>query len=90
MVLILTEHGLVGGLPRSLDGVPVQVKVTGKIYSRHRREDHTKGPGGGDTSPDDPPSSSSDCSATTAKSRPACLGLSTGYLTLLRGPSARV
>lgn len=33
VVMIFTTHGAVGGLPRSLDGVPVRLRPTGKIYA---------------------------------------------------------
>lgn len=32
-VAIFTTHGAVGGLPRSLDGVPVELMITGKIIA---------------------------------------------------------
>ncbi|GAA3937800.1 hypothetical protein [Litoribacillus peritrichatus] len=75
-VFILTEGPLVGGLPDSLDGVPVQVRVTGKIYSRHHRTNH-EGPGGGDTEdPIDP---------TTRFDRPVPIGVSTGHPSITAG-----
>jgi hypothetical protein len=46
VVKIYTEKSGIGGLPRSLDGVPVVVQVTGKIQALHHREGHGGGPGG--------------------------------------------
>lgn len=46
-VMVLTER-VVGGLPSMLDGVPVEVVVTGPISAAHHRSGHDKG-GGGDT-----------------------------------------
>ncbi|MCH7914912.1 MAG: hypothetical protein IH856_18075, partial [Deltaproteobacteria bacterium] len=47
VVKIYTEKSGIGGLPRSLDGVPVVVQVTGKIHALHHRPGHSGGPGGG-------------------------------------------
>lgn len=80
VVLVLTEHALVGGLPRSMEGVPVLVKVTGKIYSRHHKPGHDKGGNG-----EDPPPPPGGCESTTEKSRPACIGMSTGHPAITAG-----
>ncbi len=47
VVKIFTEHAGVTGLPRTLDGVTVEVQVTGKIFALHHRPGHSGGPGGG-------------------------------------------
>lgn len=47
VVKIFTEHPGVTGLPRTLDGVTVEVQVTGKIFALHHRPGHSGGPGGG-------------------------------------------
>ena len=46
VVKIYTERAGVAGLPRSLDGVPVVVQVTGKIFALHHRDTHCDGPPG--------------------------------------------
>lgn len=46
VVKIYTERSGIGGLPRSLDGVPVVVQVTGRIFAFHHRSDHCDGPPG--------------------------------------------
>ncbi len=82
-VVIFTEHASVGGLPQTLDGVPVIVRVSGKFYPRHHRPGHTKG---GDDGTGDPPPDSGGCpDDTTAKSRPACIGTSTGHPDITAG-----
>ncbi len=58
VLLVLLEHGGVPGIPENLEGVPVRVMVTGKIYAR------------GDT---------------TAKYRPAPIGVSTGHPDITAG-----
>ena len=61
-VVIFTESAGVAGLPRSLDGIPVRVKVTGKVFAAHHQPGHCGGPpgswdpatcngGGGNTAP---------------------------------------
>ena len=77
-VFILTEGPLVGGLPESLNGVPVQVRITGKIYSRHHRENHG-GPGGGGDSGEDP------IDPTSRFDRPVPIGISTGHPSITAG-----
>ena len=46
VVKIYTERPGVAGLPRSLDGVPVVVQVTGRIFAFHHQSDHCDGPPG--------------------------------------------
>ncbi len=45
-VAILTESAGVRGLPRTLDGVPTAVLVTGEVFALHHRPDHCGGPPG--------------------------------------------
>lgn len=67
VIKILTEHPGVTGLPRTLDGVTVEVQVTGKIFALHHRPGHSGGPeGGGEEEP-----------ATTNR-WPVPIGISTG------------
>lgn len=69
-VLIFTERSGVTGLPGSLDGVPVVVRVTGALAALHHRPGHSGGPsgGGGTTEP----------STTSVWPRPVPIGISTG------------
>jgi hypothetical protein len=82
VVKIFTETAGVAGLPRDLDGIPVQVQVTGKIFALHHRPDHSGGPGVGGG---DDVASTNDCPDTTAKYRPACIGISTGHPDMTAG-----
>ncbi len=45
-IKIYTERSGFAGLPRSLDGVPVVVQVTGEIVAFHHRPTHCDGPSG--------------------------------------------
>jgi len=76
-LLVLTEDLGVGGIPRRLDGVPVIVKVSGKIYARPKPDceaDPTHpscgGGGGGDTS--------GEFDRTAQQDVPVPIGVSTG------------
>ena len=51
VVKIYTERSGVAGLPRSLDGVPVVVQVTGEIVAFHHRATHCDGPPDSDLDP---------------------------------------
>ena len=73
-VKIFTEHPGVAGLPRSLDGVPVVVQVTGKLFALHHRPGHSGGPGGGGSGIE----GGIDCSTTEVCPRPVPIGVSTG------------
>jgi hypothetical protein len=68
------------GIPRHLDGIPVAVRVTGQIVALRPQPGHG-GPGGqdGGTSP------SAECTSTTGRFRPACIGISTGHPTITAG-----
>ena len=81
VIKIFTETAGIPGLPRALDGVPVVVQVTGKIFARHHRTGHSGGPGNSEESPDggsgvDP---CIDCP------RPVPIGVSTGHPTITAG-----
>ena len=63
VIVIYTESARVAGLPSSLDGVPVAVRVTGRFFALHHSPDHCDGPpgapldpscdtGGGNTAPE--------------------------------------
>ncbi len=84
VVKIFTETAGVAGLPQALDGIPVQVQVTGRIFARHHRPGHDGGPkNGGD---DPPPPDGNDCPDTTARAvRPVCIGISTGHPAITAG-----
>jgi len=87
VVLVLTEHALVGGLPKSLEGLPVLARVSGKIYARHHRAGHGGGPGNEDPTPPEEPSNSCP-EATDPKARidrPVCIGSSTGHPSITAG-----
>ena len=81
-VLVLTEKRGVAGIPKQLDGVPVHIKVTGKIVALHHRQGHNKG---GDDGGPPPPPPANDCTNTTSKSRPACIGISIGHPDITAG-----
>jgi len=55
VVKIYTERSGIGGLPRSLDGVPVRVQVTGRIFALNKPvggvHDHGNGGGGEEVDP---------------------------------------
>lgn len=76
VVQVFTESADVFGFPRFVDGVPVVVKVTGLLFSRHHRPGHDGGPGGGDDDPVDP---------TARFDRPVPIGVSTGHPAITAG-----
>ena len=79
-VFVLTERAGVAGIPRRLDGVTVVTHVVGKIVALHHRSGHGKG--GEEPPVDEPPANG--CTSTT-KSRPACIGTSTGHPNVTAG-----
>jgi len=84
VVKIYTERSGIGGLPRSLDGVPVGVQVTGRIFALNKPDEngnHNHGGGGG--TDEEPPTD--DCPFTTDRYRPACIGISTGHPDITAG-----
>ena len=84
VVKIYTEKSGIGGLPRSLDGVPVRVQVTGRIFALNKPDEngnHNHGGGGG--TDEEPPTNG--CTSTTGRFRPACIGISTGHPDITAG-----
>ncbi len=85
-VTIFTATAGVAGLPASLDGVPVVVQVTGKIFAIHHACGHTGGPPGSDPFPPctDPPPPPEEAGSDDPKSRFARpdipIGVSTGNI----------
>ncbi len=78
VVKIFTEHAGVVGLPRTLDGVTVEVQVTGKIFALHHcKGKHAEDPSCSTTTdpPDDP---GTGCSTTEVCPPPVPIGVSTG------------
>lgn len=69
-VLVLTEGPAVAGIPRTLDGVPVEVHVTGAISALGHRPGHGDGSGAG--------SGGSTLRPTDRWPRPVPIGVSTG------------
>ncbi len=84
VVLVFTEEPGVAGVPSQLDGVTVVAKVTGKINALDPPpHDHpTGGHGDEEPPPEDP---TTDCTSTTDKFRPACIGISTGHPSITAG-----
>ncbi len=83
-IVIMTEDRGVAGLPRSLDGVPVRVKVTGKIHAVPKPTCP-----GHPSCKDDPPSEDdpppeedppADVDPTSRIDRPVPIGVSTGNI----------
>ena len=66
VVLVLLEAGGVPGIPENLEGVPVRLLVTGKIYALPKPSGKPGGGGGGSLSP------------TSTWPRPVPIGVSTG------------
>jgi hypothetical protein len=79
-VVIMTDDFGVAGLPRSLDGVPVRVMVTGKIYAIGHKPKHNPGGGGpgGGGGEESPPVVNCSGDPTARSGRPSCIGVSTG------------
>ena len=75
-IVIMTEDRGVAGLPRSLDGVPVRVKVTGKIHAVPK----PTCPGHPSCKDDPPPEEDppADVDSTSRLDRPVPIGVSTG------------
>ncbi len=78
-VTIFTVTAGVAGLPASLDGVPVVVQVTGKLYALHHACGHTGGPPGSEPFPCDvPPEVDTNVDPKARFDRPVPIGVSTG------------
>lgn len=81
-ILVLAASADPAGIPQSLDGIPVVVKITGEIRTldiQHHRSNHGGGPGGpgGDGGePSDP---------TARFPRPVPIGVSTGHPAITAG-----
>ena len=84
-VLIFTEAAGIPGLPSSLDGVPVQVQVTGRVFALH----HCKGKHAEDPACEPPPPPEEDPvtepDATDRWPRPVPIGVSTGHPDITAG-----
>ena len=79
-VVVFTEEPGVAGIPSELDGVAVLTKVTGRIVALDPPpHDHPTG-GNGE---EEPPTT--DCTSTTLRFRPACIGISTGHPNITAG-----
>lgn len=70
-VLIFTLRPGVAGIPPSLEGIPVVVRVTGPFLALHHRPGHGGGPGG-------PGGGAPEPSTTDRWPRPVPIGISTG------------
>jgi hypothetical protein len=87
-VFVQTQSDL-AGLPQTLDGIPVEVAVTGMFVARHHRNGHNGGPGGGGD-PEPEPESAANCESVPSDStarfeRPVCIGVSTGHPAITAG-----
>ena len=76
-VLVLAEKAGIRGIPKSLDGVPIIVKVTGKIVALGRPTDKPGKPPKPDPDPSLPP--------TARFPRPVPVGISTGHPAITAG-----
>jgi hypothetical protein len=89
VIKIYTEAAGVAGLPRMLDGVPVVVEVTGKIYARAKPPGTPgNGPGGGgDGGGGDAGTTTNLCDGdpTARCERPVPIGVSTGHPAITAG-----
>jgi hypothetical protein len=74
VVKVFTESRTVTGIPRALDGVPVVVELTGRIYASHHRPGHG---GGGAVEPE--------IDRTARFDRPVPIGVSTGHPDITAG-----
>ena len=83
VVKIYTERSGIGGLPRSLDGVPVRVQVTGRIFALNKPDENGDHDHGGGGNGEEPPTDG--CTSTTERFRPACIGISTGHPDITAG-----
>ncbi len=80
-VTIFTATAGVAGLPASLDGVPVVVQVTGKLYALHHACGHTGGPPGSEPFPCDvPPEVDTNVDPKARFDEPIPIGTSTGNI----------
>ena len=85
VVLIFIEAAGIPGLPRSLDGVPVQVQVTGKLFALHHcKGKHAENPAC-DPSPPPTEDPDPDLTPTDRWPRPVPTGVSTGHPDITAG-----
>ena len=84
VVKIFIETAGVTGLPKRLDGVPVVVQVTGRVYALHHRPGHGGGPGRGGDDPTDPEPDPG-LTPTDRWPRPVPIGVSTGHPDITAG-----
>ena len=82
-VFVLTERAGVAGIPSRLDGVTVVPRVVGKIVALCHKGGTD--PKGCDNPPPPPDGGSNDCTSTTERFRPACIGISTGHPAITAG-----
>ena len=86
IILVFTISGQARGIPRSLEGFPVVVKVTGEIFALDHKVTHNPpGQSGGGDSEDPPPPPEEGCDSTTERCRPAYIGNSTGHPNITAG-----
>ena len=80
-IKVFTAESGIAGIPRTLDGVPVQVLVTGKIYALDKPDwaGEPAGPGGRNRDPVD---------GTDRFDRPVPIGVSTGHPDITAGTIA--
>ncbi len=78
-VVIMTESAGIGGLPRSLDGVPVVIMVTGAFNAINKPDaDGNHNHGTEEDPPPDPSADPCDSDPTATCDRPVPIGVSTG------------
>jgi len=79
VILVFTISGQARGIPRSLEGFPVVVKVTGEIFALDRPPHSHATDSDGDSTPP------AECGSTTERCRPAYIGVSTGHPDITAG-----
>jgi hypothetical protein len=78
VVLVLVENGDVRGIPSSLDGTPVVVRVTGKIHAISHKGNHPDKPGGGGGGGGGDDGGGDEVDTTVRFDRPIPIGVSVG------------
>lgn len=82
VIKVYTEAPGVAGFPRTLDGVPVMVEVSGKVFARAKLPGNGPGGGPGDTGTAPDPC---DSDPTAPCERPVPIGVSTGHPDITAG-----